>query len=161
VARRNPAVASARFSAAELDRIDRMCAARGTTRSAIVRAAVLDVARARGHVPTAPDASEVAALRALPDDAARARFRCLRRARRLAVAPAADVVSVVADALGQPGASPEEIADGLDAIAAADPDATLRILLEVVRRLMPAARPKTPEPRRADGLAYGDPRRIY
>jgi len=119
----------------------------------------LDVARARGHVPTAPDASEVAALRALPDAAARARFRCLRRERRLASAPSADVVGIVADALGQPGASPDEIADGLDAIAVADPDAALRILLEVVQKLTPAARPKTPETR--GGLAFGDPRRVY
>jgi hypothetical protein len=160
VARRNPAVASARFSAAELDRLDRICAARGTTRSAIVRAAVLDVARARGHVPAAPDASEVAQLRALPTGEARARFRRLRRERRLASAPSADVVGIVADALGRPGASPDEIADGLDAIAVAAPDATLRILLEVVRRLMPAARPKLSENRRG-GSAFGDPRRIY
>jgi len=126
-----------------------------------VRTAILSVARSRSAAVAAPSPVELATLRDLPDGAARARFRKLRRERRLASQPTADVLGIIASELGQPGATAEEIDEAIDALAVADPDAVSGVLLAVVRALVPAAKPRTPETRRADGLAYGDPRRIY
>jgi hypothetical protein len=155
---RDPIV-STRIDRANFARLESVCRARGLSRSEVMRGAILAAARSRSVAVAAPGAAELATLRALPTGEARARFRRLRRERRLAAAPGADVLAIIASELGQPGATAEEIDEAIDALAVADPDAALRILLEVVRQLMPAARPKTPETR--GGLAFGDPRRVY
>lgn len=138
MARRNPAVASARFSAAELDRLDRMCAARGLTRSEIVRRSIVQTLRAGSPAPTRGEARLAAGM----TPAQRVRFLSLRAA-RTGAGPGAALAAAASAA-----ASPDLLAAVIDALPEA---AALDVLRRVLRAL--GVDPDAPPPAPPDDAA--------
>jgi hypothetical protein len=130
--KRNPLIA-ARVDPADLDAIDRLCGRQGTTRSEVVRRAIIQALRAGSPAPTRGERAHAAGM----TPAQRVRFAALRAGRA-----GNDRTAALAEAIGDPGAS----AELLEAVIASLPR---EAAIPVLRRVLAALgidTPKEPSP---------------
>ena len=132
--KRNPLIA-ARVDPADLDAIDRLCGRQGTTRSEVVRRAIIQALRVGSPAPTRGERAHAAGM----TPAQRVRFAALRAGRA-----GNDRTAALAEAIGDPGASEAILA----AVVAGLPEA---VALDVFRRVLMAlgVEPPAKEPNHA------------